>query len=123
MKHGQGSGVAYTRAMRNKGREFPAGRVVYLYDGQHLWYALPSGRVLCYPFAKLESDGVSYLKAAWKPAADATEWPRARLWRGLAVENITQATANDLLRVALRRIPDVVLHAMTRWWWSARGRR
>jgi len=110
MKHGQDLESAYTRAMRNVGREFPAGRVVYLYDGQHLWYALPSGRVLCYPFAKLESDGVSYLKAAWKPAADATEWPRARLWKGLAVENITQATANDLLRVALRRIPDVVLH-------------
>ena len=110
MKHGQDLESAYTRAMRNVGREFPAGRVVYLYDGQHLWYALPSGRVLCYPFAKLESEGVSYLKAAWKPAADATEWPRARLWRGLAVENITQATANDLLRVALRRIPDVVLH-------------
>ncbi|MGA1677264.1 MAG: DNA polymerase, partial [Pseudomonadales bacterium] len=32
---------AYTRAMRNPGREFPAGRVVYLFDGQHLWYALP----------------------------------------------------------------------------------
>ena len=110
MQHGQDLESAYTRAMRNVGREFPAGRVVYLYDGQHLWYALPSGRVLCYPFAKLEADGVSYLKAAWKPAADATEWPRARLWRGLAVENITQATANDLLRVALRRIPDTVLH-------------
>ena len=110
MKHGQDLESAYTRAMRNVGREFPAGRVVYLYDGQHLWYALPSGRVLCYPFAKLEAEGVSYLKAAWKPAADATEWPRARLWRGLAVENITQAVANDLLRVALRRIPDVVLH-------------
>ena len=110
MQHGQNLESAYTRAMRNVGREFPAGRVVYLFDGQHLWYALPSGRVLCYPFAKLEADGVSYLKAAWKPAADATEWPRARLWRGLAVENITQATANDLLRVALRRIPDVVLH-------------
>jgi DNA polymerase len=110
MKHGQDLESAYTRAMRNKGREFAAGRVVYLFDGQHLWYALPSGRVLCYPFAKLEADGVSYLKAAWKPAADATEWPRARLWRGLAVENVTQATANDLLRVALRRIPDIVLH-------------
>ena len=110
MQHGQDLEASYTRAMRNVGREFAAGRVVYLYDGQHLWYALPSGRVLCYPFAKLEADGVSYLKAAWKPAADATEWPRARLWRGLAVENITQATANDLLRVALRRIPDVVLH-------------
>jgi DNA polymerase len=110
MQHGQALEGAYTRAMRNKGREFSGGRVVYLYDGQHLWYSLPSGRVLCYPFAKLESDGVSYCKAAWKPAADATEWPRARLWRGLAVENVTQATANDLLRVALRRIPDVVLH-------------
>jgi DNA polymerase len=101
---------AYTRAMRNKGREFSAGRVVYLYDGLHLWYALPSGRILCYPFAKLESDGVTYAKAAWKPAADATEWPRARLWKGLACENITQAVANDLLRHSLRHLDDVVLH-------------
>ena len=110
MQHGQDLEAAYTRAMRNVGREFSGGRVVYLYDGQHLWYSLPSGRVLCYPFAKLEADGVSYLKAAWKPAADATEWPRARLWRGLAVENITQATANDLLRHALRHLDGVVLH-------------
>jgi len=101
---------AYTRAMRNKGHEFSVGRVTYLFDGQHLWYALPSGRVLCYPFAKLDADGVSYAKAAWKPAADAKEWPRARLWKGLACENITQATANDLLRHTLRQLDDVVLH-------------
>ena len=101
---------AYTRAMRNKGHEFSVGRVTYLFDGQHLWYALPSGRVLCYPFAKLETDGVTYAKAAWEPAADAKEWPRARLWKGLACENITQATANDLLRYALRQLDDVVLH-------------
>jgi DNA polymerase len=101
---------AYTRAMRNKGHEFSVGRVTYMYDGQHLWYALPSGRILCYPFAKLEADGVTYAKAAWKPAADAKEWPRARLWKGLACENITQATANDLLRHSLRQLDDVVLH-------------
>ena len=106
----QGLEEAYTRAMRNKGHEFSAGRVVYMFDGQHLWYALPSGRVLCYPFAKLEPDGVTYAKAAWKPAADAKEWPRARLWKGLACENITQATANDLLRHTLRQLDDVVLH-------------
>jgi len=110
MKHGQDLEGAYTRAMRNVGHEFTAGRVTYLFDGQHLWYMLPSGRVLCYPFARLETDGVSYLKAAWKPAADAAEWPRARLWRGLAVENVTQATANDVLRHALRRLEGVVLH-------------
>jgi DNA polymerase len=101
---------AYTRAMRNKGHEFTAGRVAYLFDGQHLWYALPSGRVLCYPYARLESDGVTYAKASWKPAADAKEWPRGRLWKGLACENITQATANDILRNALRQLDDVVLH-------------
>lgn len=101
---------AYTRALRNPNREFSAGRVTYLYDGQHLWYALPSGRILCYPFAKFEGDEITYIKAAWKPAADAKEWPRARLWRGLACENITQAIAHDLLREALRQLPNVVLH-------------
>jgi len=95
---------AYTRALRNPNREFSAGRVTYLYDGQHLWYALPSGRILCYPFAKFEGDEITYVKAAWKPAADAKEWPRARLWRGLACENITQAAAHDLLRETLRAL-------------------
>jgi DNA polymerase len=95
---------AYTRALRNPGREFSTGRVTYLYDRRHLWYALPSGRILCYPFAKFEGDEITYVKAAWKPAADAKEWPRARLWRGLATENITQAIAHDLLRVACRRL-------------------
>jgi DNA polymerase len=110
--HGQALEGAYMRAMRNEGHEFSAGRVTYLFDGKHLWYALPSGRVLCYPFARLEEDGVSYAKASWKPAADAKEWPRGRLWRGLACENVTQATAADILRHALRRLGGygVVLH-------------
>ena len=106
---------AYTAAMRHPGTEFSAGRVTYLYDKQNLWYALPSGRVLCYPAARFDEEGnVTYAKASWKPAADAKEWPRARLWRGLACENITQAVANDLLRHALRRLDGeglaVVLH-------------
>jgi DNA polymerase len=71
---------------------------------------LPSGRVLCYPFAKLADEGLTYAKASWKPKADATEWPRARLWSGLACENVVQATAHDLLREALRVLEHVVLH-------------
>ena len=71
--------------------------------------------MLCYPFARFDEEGnVTYAKASWKPAADAKEWPRARLWRGLACENITQAVANDLLRHSLARLEeeglDVVLH-------------
>ena len=103
---------AYTRALRNPGREFPVGRITYMYDGQHLWYALPSGRILCYPFAKFEGDEITYVKAAWKPAADAKEWPRARLWRGLATENITQAIAHDLLRETLRKFDALGLSSV-----------
>ena len=102
--------VAYMRALRNKNKVFDAGRISYLFDGQHLWYSLPSGRVLCYPYARFEDDAITYAKASWKPAADAKEWPRARLWRGLACENVTQATAHDLLREALRQLDNVVLH-------------
>jgi DNA polymerase len=101
---------AYKGAMRNKNCEFTAGRITYLYDGQHLWYMLPSGRVLCYPYARFDADGeISYAKAAWKPKADAKHWPRARLWVGVACENGVQAVANDLLRESLRQIKDVVL--------------
>lgn len=104
---------AYTGAMRNPGMEFTAGRVTYLYDRLHLWYALPSGRVLCYPFARFDEEGnITYAKASWKPAADAKEWPRARLWRGLACENITQAIANDLLRHSLRRLDSMGLEVV-----------
>jgi DNA polymerase len=101
---------AYMSAMRHPGHEFNAGRVTYFYDKQHLWYMLPSGRVLCYPFAKFEGEHLTYAKASWKPAADATEWPRARLWGGLACENVTQASAHDILRVALRQCDGVVAH-------------
>lgn len=103
---------AYMSAMRHKGHEFSAGRVTYVFDGQHLWYMLPSGRVLCYPYAKFEGEHLTYAKAAWKPAADAKEWPRARLWSGLACENVTQASAHDILRAALRECDRVGLETV-----------
>ena len=108
--YGQELERAYMSAMRHKGHEFSAGRVTYLFDGNHLWYILPSGRILCYPFARLEDGAVTYLKAAFKPASDAEEWPRARLWQGIAQENCAQATANDLLRYSLRQLDGVIAH-------------
>ena len=108
--YGQELERAYMSAMRHKGYEFSAGRVTYLFDGEHLWYILPSGRVLNYPFARIEDGAVTYLKAAFKPASDAVEWPRARLWQGIAQENCAQATANDLLRYSLRQLDGVIAH-------------
>ena len=95
----------YRRAMRNPGQEFSANRVVYLYDKKHLWFCLPSGRILCYPHARFDADGgISYAKSSWKPAQDAKEWPRSTLWHGLAVQSCTQAVAHDVLRYALRQL-------------------
>jgi DNA polymerase bacteriophage-type len=99
---------AYWKAMRNPKTEVKVGRIIYMFDGVHLWYMLPSGRVLCYPYARADKE-ITYAKAAWKPAQDAKEWPRGTLWRGLACENITQAVAHDILRHALRQV-DAVLH-------------
>ena len=110
MPYGQDMERAYMSAMRHKGHEFSAGRVTYLFDGNHLWYILPSGRILNYPFARIEDGAVTYLKAAFKPASDAVEWPRARLWQGIAQENCAQATANDLLRYSLRQLDGVIAH-------------
>ena len=101
---------AATVALRRPGTEVTAGRITYLSDGTHLWYMLPSGRILCYPYARFDEDGISYARASWKPRADAAEWPRARLWKGLLCENVVQATAADLLRHALRGLDGVVLH-------------
>jgi DNA polymerase len=109
--HGRELEQGYYTAMRCKGHAIKAARVAYLFDGVHLWYQLPSGRVLCYPYARVDDDGsISYAKAAWKPKADAKEWPRGRLWPGLACENVTQATANDILRASLRVLHECVLH-------------
>lgn len=106
--HGAVHEKAYFSALRHPNREFKAGRCVYMFDGTHLWYALPSGRILNYPFARFDDDGnISYAKSSWKPKADAKEWPRGRLWKGEALNHVTQGTANDLLRYALRELDDL----------------
>ena len=97
------------------GRVPAVGRVQFTHseDGEipALICTLPSGRRLYYPFAGVEAadpeswktPSIEYLKAAWKPKANATRWPRARLWGGLSAENVTQAACADLLRDALVR--------------------
>jgi DNA polymerase bacteriophage-type len=113
-EHGYALEDAYLKAMRHPGHPFSACRTSYLFDGTHLWYELPSGRLLCYPFAEMKRGEVTYRKASLKPKADAEEWVRGKLWPGLAIENLTQAAANDILRYALRELDDlyyrIVLH-------------
>lgn len=91
-------------AMRQPNKEIQSDRVTYLFDGRHLWYKLPSGRILAYPFAKMEGRDITYARSSLKPKANANEWPRGRLWFGELLNNTTQAPSNCLLRYALREL-------------------
>jgi DNA polymerase len=98
------------QAMHNPGKPYRAGRVVLQKVGDTLTMQLPSGRLLHYPMPEIV-DGkfgpeIAYLKAAWKPKADAKKWPTARLWHGVFAENADQAMCADLLRETLVRCED-----------------
>lgn len=89
---------------------YRAGRVLLRREGADLTMILPSGRAMHYPLARVTEgeygDEIAYLKASWKPKADAKGWPEARLWHGVLAENATQAACADLLRDALVRADE-----------------
>lgn len=87
------------------------GNVSYCYDGEHLWCKLPSGRLMCYPFAVIANDDfgneiVRYRRGNRKPKSGRPDWPTVDLWYGMLMENLAQAIALDLLDRAQERIED-----------------
>lgn len=97
---------ASLRAVRRPHTLQAAGRVSYYFIpellGGTLTCILPNGTFIQYPYAKIENDGVTAMKASVRPKADSTDlWPRMSLWGGFLAENITQATAACLLRECL----------------------
>lgn len=103
---------AIVRAMKAPGLITRAGRVLYLYDRTYmngtLFCELPSGRILTY--AKLRHEEVDILDDDDQVIGREVQlrfsrgFGRAKLWKGLAVENIVQATAADVLRGTLLRL-------------------
>jgi len=107
--------IAANTAFNNPGSVHAAGRISYMYSPDvllgALWCFLPSGRALCYPGVQRtletapwgeEVYQLSAIKGNLRPKQGETDWPRAKLWKGLLAENATQAVAADILRGTLR---------------------
>lgn len=110
---------AAINAVLNPGTKFCAGaagrQVQYRTSGSFLWCLLPSGRVLCYPYPKIEkgkfdNDALSYMYV--DPLSK--KWVRGQTYGGSLVENITQAVARDILAEAITtldyHLAPVVMH-------------
>jgi DNA polymerase len=99
---------AARKAVRNPGVVTAAGRVRYVYTksllGGTLICILPDDSTIQYPYCRFDRGELVAMKASQVPRADSEEeWPIMRLWGGFLAENVTQATAACLLRVALKR--------------------
>lgn len=95
---------AAKRALENPGRTFtlPCG-VKYLKDRDALRCRLPSGRILSYWGARLDSNGGICFMGQNQTTR---KWETTETWGGKLVENIVQAVARDCLAVSLLRLDE-----------------
>lgn len=95
---------AAVRAINNPGRTttVPCG-VKYRRDGDALRCRLPSGRILSYWDAKLNTDGSICFMGQNQTTR---RWEKTGTWGGKLVENIVQAYARDCLAVAMVRLAE-----------------
>ena len=99
-------------AIRNPGEQFPVGRVMFDRVANWMRIRLPSGRFLCYPNPRCDSETgkVSYMGQNQY----ARRWQRIDTYGGKLAENITQAVARDVLADAMPRAEaegyEIVFH-------------
>lgn len=71
-------------------------------DGAWLRIQLPSGRALCYPSPTIEKGNITYMGIN----SYSRKWQRLKTYGGKLVENVTQATARDVLAGNMPLIED-----------------
>ena len=85
------------------------GRIGVSFSNNTLWLQLPSGRRLAYVKPKLQPNRFGRLSITYEGLGQNNKWSRIETYSGKLVENITQATARDLLAEAMWRIENAGL--------------
>ena len=89
-------------------------RIGFQFYANTLWLVLPSGRKLAYIKPKLQPNRFGRMAITYEGLNAANKWSRGETYSGKLVENITQATARDLLAEAMWRLEraglDIVGH-------------
>jgi DNA polymerase len=89
---------AARNAISNPGEVYRASSIAFRRSGGWLRARLPSGRYLCYPSPQVDEDGrLSYMGTNQYTR----RWERLDTYGGKLVENLTQATARDVLAAGL----------------------
>ena len=124
--------AAAVNAVRNPGETYvcghPGRQAKYKVVGSFLWCLLPSGRALCYPYAKLlEGEYGPQLTYVGVPSQDdkkkqkiiddpknAPNWSRMGTYGGALYNNLIQGTCRDLLASCMLQLDEaglaIVLH-------------
>ena len=90
------------------------GRVGFQFYSNTLWLVLPSGRKLAYIKPKMQPNRFGRMAITYEGLGQNNKWARGETYSGKLVENLTQATARDLLAEAMWRVEraglDIVGH-------------
>jgi DNA polymerase len=90
------------------------GRIGFQFSANTLWIVLPSGRRLAYIKPKLQPNRFGRMALTFEGLGANNKWTRGETYSGKLTENITQATARDLLAETMRRMElarlDIVGH-------------
>ena len=80
------------------------GRIGFQFSANTLWIVLPSGRRLAYIKPKLQPNRFGRMALTFEGLGANNKWTRGETYSGKLTENITQATARDLLAEEMRRM-------------------
>lgn len=86
------------------------GKITFHYAANTLWIGLPSGRRLAYIKPKLQPNRFGRMALTFEGLGANNKWVRGETYSGKLTENITQATARDLLAEAMWRMESAGLN-------------